>query len=142
VTTEILLVDDNEGDAELIREAMRELDLDKNLTHVSDGLAAMELLRGIGRFSGMKRPRLILLDLNLPGMDGREILADIKADPKLCTIPVVVLTTSTAESDIVRSYQLHANCYVAKPLDMTQFTEVVSTIERFWLSVARLPQAD
>jgi chemotaxis family two-component system response regulator Rcp1 len=142
VTTEILLVDDNEGDAELIREALRELDLDKKLTHVSDGLSAMELLLGRGRFRGVKRPRLILLDLNLPGKDGREILADIKADPNLRAIPVVVLTTSTAESDIVRSYQLHANCYVAKPLDMTQFTEVVSTIERFWLSVARLPQLD
>ena len=136
---EILLVEDNEGDVELTREALAAAKVRNNLHVVGDGVAAMERLRGPEPFGDSVRPHLILLDLNLPLMDGREVLAELKADAELRKIPVVVLTTSQAEEDIVRTYDLHANCYINKPVDFEQFIRVVRSIEDFWLTVVRLP---
>ena len=131
---QILLVDDSEADVRFTIEALREGKV-QNEVHVAyDGESAMEYLRR----PGQRRPDLILLDLNLPGMDGREVLAEIKADPQLSVIPVVVLTTSRAEEDVVRTYRLHANCYVTKPVDLNQFMRVVQSIEEFWVRVVRL----
>jgi chemotaxis family two-component system response regulator Rcp1 len=135
---EILLVEDNPGDARLTREALKEGKIKNNLHVVEDGVTAMEFLERRGA-DGFPVPDLILLDLNLPKMDGREVLAAIKEDEQLRRIPVVVLTTSEAEEDILRSYELHANCYVTKPVGLEQFLAVVRQIDSFWLEVVRLP---
>ena len=138
---EILLVEDNPGDARLTMEALAEGKVRNNINVAADGVAALAFLRGNGSASGRPRPDLILLDLNLPRKDGREVLAEIKDDPQLRQIPVVILTTSRAEEDIAKSYNLHANCYVTKPVDLTQFLSVVRSVEGFWLSVVKLPPA-
>ena len=135
----ILLVEDNPGDVRLTREAFRENKVRNELCVAQDGLEAMAFLHRTGRYADAPRPDIILLDLNLPRMDGRQVLEEIKADPDLKCIPVVVLTTSRAEEDIVRSYDLHANCYITKPVDLEQFITVVKSIENFWLTLARLP---
>jgi CheY-like chemotaxis protein len=131
---EILLVDDSEADVRLTLEALKEAKLHNKIHVVYDGESALEHLRK----PGQRRPDLILLDLNLPGLDGREVLAEIKNDPELSVIPVVVLTTSRAEEDIIRTYKLHANCFITKPVDLDQFIRVVQTIEEFWFSIVRL----
>ena len=136
---EILLVEDNPGDVRLTREALREGKVRNNLYVAADGVEALEFLRREGRYSDAVRPDLILLDLNLPKKDGREVLQDIKADPLLRYIPVVVLTSSQAEQDILRAYDLHANCYVSKPVDLDQFIHVVRSIEDFWFTIVKLP---
>ena len=136
---EILLVEDNPGDVRLTREALAEARVQNTLSVASDGIEALEFLHRRGRFEAATRPDLILLDLNLPRKDGRELLAEIKIDPELKRIPVVVLTTSQAEQDIVRSYNLHANCYVTKPLDLEKFLSVMRALEDFWLSIVKLP---
>lgn len=136
---EILLVEDNPGDVRLTREALREGKVRNNLNVARDGVEALAFLRREGDFAGSPRPDIILLDLNLPKMDGREVLEEIKADPALRFIPVVVLTSSQAEKDIVRAYDLHANCYVTKPVDFEQFIHVVRSIENFWFTIVKLP---
>ncbi len=136
---EVLLVEDNPGDARLTQEALREGKLRNRIHHVRDGVEALAFLRHEGEYRGTPVPDIILLDLNMPRKDGREVLAEIKADPKLRFIPVVVLTTSEAENDIVKSYELHANCYITKPVDLDKFTKIVHTIEDFWLQVVKLP---
>jgi len=136
---EILLVEDNPSDVRLTVEVMKEGKLSNNLHVVGDGEEAMEFLLQRGPYSGMPRPDLILLDLNLPKKDGREVLAQIKATESLRRIPVVILTTSKAEEDIFRTYDLHANCYITKPVDFDQFVRVVEHIENFWLTVVALP---
>ncbi len=136
---EILLVEDSPSDTELTVEALQKGKVLNNLSIVEDGVLAMEFLRGKGRYANAPRPDLILLDLNLPRRDGREVLAEIKADPSLKCIPVVVLTTSQAEQDVMRAYSLHANCYITKPVDFRQFLEVIEAIESFWLSIVKLP---
>lgn len=136
---EILLVEDNPGDARLTAEALRTTKVRNHLVVVDDGFEALAYLRREGAHAGATRPDLILLDLNLPGKDGREVLAEIKADPALRRIPVVVMTSSRAEEDVWRSYDLHANCYITKPIDLPQFIKVVQSIEDFWLTVVRLP---
>jgi len=136
---EILLVDDNPGDVRLTKEALRDSKLINRLHDVSDGQEALAYLRQEGRHAEAVRPDLILLDLNLPKKDGREVLAEIKADPDLRRIPVVVVTSSQAEEDIVWSYDLHANCYISKPVDLDKFVEVVKSIEDFWVSIVKLP---
>ena len=136
---EILLVEDNPGDVRLTREAWKEGKLRNNLHVAEDGVEALAFLRQQGRHGGAVRPDLILLDLNLPRKDGREVLAEIKQDPNLKHIPVVILTTSKAEQDILKTYDLHANCYITKPLDMDQFIRVVKSIEEFWLETVTLP---
>jgi len=138
-TVEILLVEDNPGDVRLTREAWKEARIRNRLHIAEDGVEALAFLRREGRHSAAVRPHLILLDLNLPRKDGREVLADIKKDPNLKHIPVVILTTSKAEQDILRTYDLHANCYITKPLDMDQFIRVVRSIEEFWLATVTLP---
>lgn len=135
----ILLVEDNAGDVRLTREALKEGKVGNSLTVAPDGIEALAILRQEGRYSGEARPDLILLDLNLPKKDGREVLAEIKENPALRRIPVVVLTTSKAEEDILRTYDLHANCYITKPVDFEKFVSVVKSIDDFWLSVVRLP---
>ena len=137
---EILLVEDNPGDARLTIEAMREAKVRNRMHVVEDGVEAMEFLRRQGRFGDAPRPDLILLDLNLPRKDGREVLAEVKTDPDLKRIPVVVLTTSRAEEDVLRAYDLHANCYVTKPVDFEQFMRVVREIDEFWVKVVTLPR--
>ena len=136
---DILLVEDNPGDARLAQEALKEGSLLSRLTVVVDGVEAMSYLRREGRYSEAPRPHLVLLDLNIPRKDGRQVLAEIKADPDLRRIPVVVLTTSQAEQDVMRSYDLHANCYVTKPVDLDRFIAVVRSIEEYWCSVVTLP---
>jgi CheY-like chemotaxis protein len=136
---EILLVEDSPSDTQLTIEALHEGKVANNLNHVEDGVEAMAFVRHEGRYASAPRPDLILLDLNLPRKDGREVLEELKRDPALRTIPVVVLTTSRADQDVLRSYQLHANCYITKPVDFKQFLDVVRTIERFWLTVVTLP---
>jgi two-component system, chemotaxis family, response regulator Rcp1 len=136
---EILLVEDNPGDARLTREALREGKIRNNLHHARDGVEALAFLRREGEYAKAPTPDLVLLDLNLPRKDGREVLAEMKQDRRLRTIPVVVLTTSEAENDIVRSYELHANCYITKPVDLEKFIEIVREIESFWLAVVTLP---
>ena len=137
---EILLVEDNPGDARLAREALKESKVHNNLHHVLDGVEAMRFLRREGAYAEMAVPDLILLDLNLPRKDGREVLAEIKDDAELRLVPVVVLTTSSAERDLVKSYDLHANAYVVKPIDLDRFIEIVQAIENFWFSIVKLPQ--
>jgi CheY-like chemotaxis protein len=136
---EILLVEDDPGDVLMTREAFAEHKVGNNLTVVSDGAEALAYLRREGQYAGAVRPDLILLDLNLPRRDGREVLAEIKTDPELRRIPVVVLTTSAADEDIVRSYELHANAYVTKPVDFERFIAVVRQIDQFFVSVVKLP---
>jgi chemotaxis family two-component system response regulator Rcp1 len=136
---EILLVEDNPGDVRLTREALREGKVLNNLNVATDGQEAIEFLRKEGEYGDVPRPDLILLDLNLPKKDGREILAEIKADESLKRIPIVVLTTSQAEKDVIQSYNLGVNCYVTKPVDLDQFIYVVKSIEDFWLTVVTLP---
>ena len=136
---EILLVEDNPGDVRLTMEALKEAKVINNLTVLKDGEEALSYLRRQGSYAQAKRPHLILLDLNLPRKDGREVLAQIKADEALKRIPVVVLTTSQDEQDVLRSYNLHANCYITKPVDLDQFITVVRTIEDFWLGIVVLP---
>lgn len=135
----VLLVEDNPGDVRLTREALSEGGRQIRLNVVNDGLEAMRYLRREGAYSGAGRPNLILLDLNLPKKDGREVLSEIKADKDLRLIPVVVMTTSDAPPDIRRAYDLHANCYVTKPADFGDFVTLVRSIETFWLSVAKVP---
>lgn len=135
----ILLVEDNPGDARLAVEALKESKVHNNIHTVSDGVEAMEFLRKEGEYTSALRPDLVLLDLNMPRKDGREVLAEIKEDPKLKIIPVVVMTTSQSEEDILKSYGLHANCYVTKPVDLEQFMKVVKTIEDFWFTIVKLP---
>jgi CheY-like chemotaxis protein len=138
---EILLVEDNAGDHRLTQEALREGKVYNNLHWAKDGVEALDFLRRRGKHANAPRPDLILLDLNLPRKDGREVLSEIKSDEDLKTIPVVILTTSQAEEDVVKSYHLHANCYVTKPVDLEKFIVVVQSIDRFWLTIATLPTA-
>ena len=136
---DILLVEDNPGDADLAREALEGTKINNSLFVVSDGEAAMDFLYQTNGYSDVPRPDLILLDLNLPKKDGREVLAEIKAHQDLKRIPVVVLTTSDAEEDVLKSYNQHANCYITKPINLTQFVKVVQCIETFWFSIVVLP---
>lgn len=138
---QILLVEDNPGDARLTIDAFKQARVLNRLSHVPDGMEALAFLRRQDKYAGVRRPDLILLDLNLPRKDGREVLADIKTDEKLKRIPVVVLTTSQAEDDIQKVYNLNANCYVSKPVDLDDFLKVVKCIEDFWLTVVKLPGA-
>ncbi|MCC7499678.1 MAG: response regulator [Bryobacterales bacterium] len=136
---EILLVEDNPGDVRLTQEALKEAKVSNRMNVVVDGEEALQYVRRQGRFHDAVRPDLILLDLNLPKKDGREVLTEIKSDPQLRSIPIVVLTTSNAELDIMRAYDLHANCYITKPVDLDQFLHVVREIESFWLTLVMLP---
>src|SRR5260221_1647339 len=136
---DILLVEDNPGDERLTREALKEGKVYSNLHWVKDGVEALEFLRRQGKYAGSPRPDIILLDLNLPKKDGREVLSEIKRDDQLKRIPVVILTTSKAQEDVMRTYNLHANCYVTKPVDLEKFIVVVKSIDIFWLTVVTLP---
>ena len=136
---EILLVEDNPGDADLAREALEMSKVHNTLHVVGDGVEAMSFLKRTGAHASAPRPDLIILDLNLPRMDGREVLARVKSDDDLKRIPVVILTTSRDEEDILRSYNLHANCFISKPIDLNQFLKVVRSIEDFWLCIVKLP---
>ncbi|HUZ74958.1 MAG TPA: response regulator [Stellaceae bacterium] len=136
---EILLVEDNAGDVRLTREALRDGHVHNNLTVAKDGVEALAMMRREPEHGEAPRPDLVLLDLNLPRMDGRQVLAELKNDPELRRIPVVVLTTSKAEEDVLRSYDLHANSYITKPVDLDQFMKVVQTINEFWLTIVTLP---
>ena len=139
---EILLVEDNPGDARLTLEAFKEGKVINNLSVVSNGVDALAYLRRDGQYANASVPDLVLLDLNLPKMDGREVLAAIKDDAELKSIPVVVLTTSASQDDVARAYGHHANCYITKPVDLDQFLRVVQSIESFWLSLVRLPSGN
>ena len=139
---QVLLVEDNPGDVRLTKEALKEGKMLNRVTVVGDGVEALSFLRRQGKYADAGQPDLILLDLNLPKKDGRQVLAEIKADPGLKRIPVVVLTTSSAEEDILKTYDLHANCYVTKPVDLEQFMRVVKSIEDFWVTVVKLPSED
>ncbi len=136
---DILLVDDDEGDVLLTQKALQNGKIYNSLSVARDGVEAMEFLRQEGEFKNAVRPDLILLDLNMPRKDGRETLTEIKSDPNLRCIPIVVLTTSDADRDVMQSYDLQASCYVTKPVDLKQFTNVVQTLQEFWLCVVRLP---
>lgn len=138
-TIEILLVEDNPGDAVLTREALKSSKLFVSMNHVTDGIEALDYLRKKNGYEGRTRPDLILMDLNMPKMDGRELLSIIKSDQSLSLIPVVVLTTSAAEQDVLHSYELHASAYVTKPVGFTEFQEIVNQISSFWFSVVRYP---
>jgi CheY-like chemotaxis protein len=137
---EILLVEDNPGDVRLTIEALKEGKMSNNLHVVSDGVEAMAWLHRAGKYAEAPRPDIVLLDLNLPKKDGREVLVEIKTDRELKRIPVVILTTSSAEEDIMKAYDFNANCYITKPVDLTQFMKVVKSIEEFWLTIVRLPE--
>ncbi|MGD0488905.1 MAG: response regulator [Syntrophorhabdales bacterium] len=136
---EILLVEDNPGDVGLTRETLKDSKLLNHISVVEDGVEAMAFLRLEGKYAKATRPDLILLDLNLPKKDGREVLAEIKTDEQLRRIPVVILTTSSAEQDILEMYDLHANCFITKPVNLDQFTTVVKAIEEFWFTIVKLP---
>lgn len=136
---EILLIEDNPGDVRLTKEALKEGKIRNKLTVVGDGIEAMAYLRKEKKYKNSTRPDLVLLDLNLPKLNGREVLTKIKKDPSLKTIPVVILTTSEADQDIYDSYDRYANCYITKPVDLDQFVKIVKTIEDFWFSIVRLP---
>ena len=136
---EILLVEDSPDDVELTRQGLKEGKVWHNLSVVADGVEALEFLRRQGKYGDAPQPDIILLDLNLPRKDGSEVLEEVKADPQLKHIPVVVLTTSNAEQDILKSYKLHANSYITKPVDLDQFFSVIKALEDFWLTVVRLP---
>jgi CheY-like chemotaxis protein len=135
----ILLVEDDPGDVLLIREALAEQKVGNSLSVVSDGVMAMEYMRGEGEYAGMERPELVILDLNLPRKSGSEVLAELKGDPELAMIPVVVLTTSEAQEDVMRSYQQHANAYITKPLDFERFKQIVHQIDDFFIGLVQLP---
>jgi two-component system, chemotaxis family, response regulator Rcp1 len=139
---QILMVEDNYPDAFLTREMLKTAKVANTVNVVSDGVAAMEYVRRQGKYATARRPDLILLDLNLPRKDGHQVLAEIKADPELCRIPVVVLSSSQAEADVARSYDNHANCYVVKPVDLDGLMKVVQSIEGFWVTIVRLPESD
>ena len=136
---EVLLVEDNPGDVRLTREALKEGKVRNNLSVVGDGVEALAFLHREGSYSSAPRPDIILLDLNLPRKDGRQVLAEVKADPELRRIPIVVLTTSKAEEDILKTYELHANCFITKPVDFEHFIKVVQSIESFWFTIVKLP---
>jgi chemotaxis family two-component system response regulator Rcp1 len=136
---QILLVEDNPGDVRLTREVLKDGRINNTLNVVEDGVEAMAFLRHEGAYADAGQQDLVLLDLNLPKKDGREVLAEMKADPVLRRIPVIILTTSSAELDILGAYDLHANCYITKPVSLDQFTKVVRSIEEFWLSIVKLP---
>jgi two-component system, chemotaxis family, response regulator Rcp1 len=136
---EIFLVEDNPGDVRLTRETLKEFKVLNNLSVVGDGIEAMAFLRRESKYVNAPRPDLILLDLNLPKKDGREVLTEIKGDEQLKRIPVVILTTSSAEQDILKTYELHANCYITKPVDLDQFSAVIKSIEQFWFTIVKLP---
>jgi CheY-like chemotaxis protein len=138
-TIEILLVEDNPADIRLAQEAFKDAKVRNILHTVGDGVEAMAFLRRQGKYADVARPDLILLDLNLPKKDGREVLAEIKTDERLKLIPVVILTVSKDEEDILKTYNLHANCYITKPIDFEQFMKVVKSIEEFWLTIVKLP---
>ena len=138
---EVLLVEDSPGDVRLTREALKDAKVHISLHVATDGIEAMAYLERTGSHINTPRPDLILLDLNLPKKDGREVLREIKASPSLRTIPVVILTTSSSEADVLQSYQLHANCYISKPVDLDGFLRVVQSIDNFWLSVVKLPHS-
>jgi two-component system, chemotaxis family, response regulator Rcp1 len=135
----VLLVEDNAGDVCLVEEAIDAAGLSVEMSVVPDGVEALAFLRKQGKYAGSARPDLILLDLNLPRVDGRQVLAEVKCDPDLRQIPIVVLTSSAAEQDIVKAYDLHANCYVVKPVDFSSLLQVVKTIEDFWFAIVKLP---
>ena len=137
---DILLVEDSESDVRLTQEVFIESKVQNNLVIAKNGDEALACLRQQGKYRDSPRPHLVLLDLNLPGKDGREVLAEIKDDPNLKSIPVVILTTSEADEDIIKTYNLHANCYITKPVDLEQFITVVSYIEDFWLAIVKLPK--
>ena len=139
---EVLLVEDNPGDIELTRQGLKEGKVQVNLNVVMDGSEAIDYLRRAGKHAGAVRPDIVLLDLNLPGKDGREVLAEIKADPDLETIPIVVLTTSESEEDLHGAYKLRANCYINKPVDFDQFVKLVQQIDSFWFTIVNLPSRD
>lgn len=139
VPIDILLVEDNQGDVRLTKEAMKEGKVLNRLFVVRDGIEALAFLNKEGKFASAVRPDIILLDLNLPGKDGYAVLAEIKADEKLRQIPVIILTTSKAEEDILKTYNLHANCYISKPVNLERFFEVVMAIEDYWFTVVKLP---
>lgn len=136
---EILIVEDNPGDVRLMQEAMRDSKVRNQIHVVEDGVAAMAYLHREGEYADAPCPDLIMLDLNLPMKDGREVLEEVKEDPELRRIPVVILTTSGAEDDILSTYNHHANCYITKPIDLTQFIHVVRAIDNFWLTIVKLP---
>jgi len=138
---DFLLVEDNPGDVRLTKEALKTHKVQNNLHVVNDGEEAMMFLRKQGQYKDAPRPDIILLDLNLPKKDGREVLADIKSDPSLKTIPVVIITSSEAEQDVIKSYNLNANCYVTKPVNLDQFIKVVQSINDFWLTIVKLPSS-
>jgi two-component system, chemotaxis family, response regulator Rcp1 len=137
---DILLVEDSPGDVRLTREALKDAKMHINLHVASDGIEAMAFLNREGECAKVPRPDLILLDLNLPRKDGRQVLEEIKENPALMTIPIVILTTSASEEDVLSSYQLHANCYISKPVDLDGFLKVVKSIDSFWLSIVKLPR--
>ena len=139
---QVLLVEDNPGDVRLTEEAFKDAKVQLEMHVATDGVEAMEFLHREGKYAESPRPDLILLDLNLPRKDGRDVLAEVKGDPTLMTIPVVILTTSQSDVDIESSYMLHANCYISKPVDMEGFLTVVKSIDDFWLSVVKLPPKD
>lgn len=136
---EVLLVEDSPSDANLTIKKLKKAKVLNNLHWVEDGESAMEFLQKAGEYANAPRPDLILLDLNLPGMDGREVLSEIKSDPKLKKIPIVILTTSADEQDVARAYNLNANCYITKPVDIQQFLKAIDLIEDFWLALVKLP---
>jgi len=138
---EVLLIEDSPGDVRLTKEALKEGKILNNLHVVNDGFEAMDFLKREGEYQNSPTPDLILLDLNMPKKDGREVLSEIKVDNNLKMIPVVVLTTSSAEEDILKSYNLHANCYITKPVDFDQFINVVKSINDFWLNIVKLPSS-
>ena len=137
---EILLVEDSPGDVRLTREALKDAKMHINLHVASDGIEAMAFLNREGEYADVPRPDLILLDLNLPRKDGRQVLEEIKVNPALMTIPIVILTTSASDEDVLRSYRLHANCYISKPVDLDGFLKVIKSIDYFWLSIVKLPR--
>jgi chemotaxis family two-component system response regulator Rcp1 len=139
---EVLLVEDNPGDVRLTREAFRDSRVPTNMHVATDGVEAMDFVKRRGKFSVAPRPDIILLDLNLPRKDGREVLEELKKDDDLKSIPVVILTTSRSQEDIERTYRSHANCYITKPVDLDQFLRVMRTIEDFWLTLVKLPACD
>ncbi|HLN21766.1 MAG TPA: response regulator [Bacteroidales bacterium] len=136
---DILIVEDNPGDARLIREVLNDTKVYSSLHIVNDGVEAMDFLHNKGKYAEMPRPDIIILDLNLPKKDGREVLAELKAEEDLKHIPVVIMTISQAEEDILKTYKLHANCYITKPIDLNEFIKVIKSIEDFWFSIVKLP---
>lgn len=136
---DILVVEDNPGDARLTREVLNESNIPSCLYIVNDGVEAMEFLRNKGRFKDSPKPDLIIMDLNLPRKDGRELLAEVKDDENLKYIPIVIMTISQAEEDILKSYKLHANCFITKPIDLNEFIKVIKSVEEFWFTIVKLP---